>query len=272
MSDLNLNGSTILITGASSGIGLEFARQLGPRAKALILVARRGDRLNALKSELEARSSSLKVLVFPLDITDQKQVDQMLIEACAQVGVIDILINNAGMGDMGPFATSDWAKQVQMIELNIVALSYLTRQLIGPMIEKSSGGILMVSSGAALQSVPFLGLYSGTKHFVNGFTEALRAEVYSKGVVVTQLCPGPVATEFGLVADRGSGIGEATNFRISAERCVRIAIRGFEKKRAVVIPGWLPKIALTVAAIIPAPLMRFVLAQLARHQTRLQAL
>lgn len=272
MSRVHLDGATVLITGASSGIGLELAKQLGSRAKAVILVARRAERLEALKAELESRHPKLKILVFPCDITDQARVDEMLAQAHAAVGTIDILINNAGMGDIGPFATSDWAKQVQMMNLNMIALSYLTRQLIGPMIQNSRGGILMVGSSAAFQSVPFLSLYSATKYFVNGFSEALRAEVAHKGVVITQLCPGPVATEFGRVADRGSGVGEATAFRISAERCVREALVGFERGRAVVIPGWLPKIGLALVGLLPKPLVRFVLAQVARRQRLLQSL
>jgi uncharacterized protein len=259
-----IDDSVILITGASSGIGQEFARQLAFKAKALILVARRRDRLEALKDELLKRHTGLAVSVLTCDLTDLKAIDGMLAQAVREHGFIDILINNAGFGDIGFFERSSWPKLEAMIQTNIVALTYLTRKLVEPMVERKRGGILMVSSSAGLQSLPLFGVYSGTKHYVTAFSEALRAELSPVGIVVTLLCPGPVATEFEQVAAPDSKPRVPKFVELSAERCARIAINGFTKGRAMIIPGAGIRILMLLQGMTPRWVMRVIMGGVAR--------
>jgi short-subunit dehydrogenase len=255
-----LKQSQILITGASSGIGRALAFELGSHAKKITLVARRKDLLDSLKTELLGRYPQLKVETIACDLTKTAQIDQML----SQVGDVDVLINNAGMGDMGLFASSDWSKLEQMLQLNIVALTYLTRKLVEPMLERKRGGILMVGSTAGFQSIPAFGTYCGTKSYVNAFSEALRAETKHYGITVSQLCPGPVATEFEAVAKRSNDFDLPKFMEISAQECARQAIRGFLHGKAVIIPGFLPKVMISLNKIIPIFLYRAVTEQMAK--------
>ena len=260
---VHLDGSTVLITGASSGLGVEFATQLAPRAKALILLARRGDKLEKLKAELGATSPSCDVRVFSCDITNAKRVDEVL----SSLGFeIDVLINNAVVGDYGRFETSDWSKQEQMIALNITALSSMTHKLLPAMVRKGSGGILMVSSAAAFQAVPGLGLYSATKYFVSGFADVLRAEVGSRGVVITHLCPGPTETDFSKNAERGAGGIESPVGYQAADICVRQALHAFENNEAVVVTGLATKVTIAMLALTPSPLKRLAMSWYASKQ------
>lgn len=258
---LKIDDTSILVTGASSGIGLELAKQFAPRAKKLILVARREDRLLQLKQELQKRFPRLEVLVLPCDLADQKQIDEMLTKA----GDVDILVNNAGFGDIGYFASSDWTKINQMIQVNVTALTYLTRRLIGPMMERGRGGVMMVSSSSAFQTLPGFGAYSATKYYVDGLTEALRAEVVHSGVVITQLCPGPVATEFTDVAKREYEFLAPKFLRISAEKCARNGIRAFEKGKTLHIPALRQRLMVLSAEIVPRCVFRWIMARLAYH-------
>lgn len=256
---MKLHQATVLITGASSGIGAAIAKELAPQVGALILIARREERLLALKPELKHINSNLKVLTIPCDVTDHRQVDAMLARVSLELGAVDILINNAGMGDIGFFASSDWPKLEQMIHLNILSLTYLTRKLVGPMITRRQGGILMVGSTAGLQATPTLGTYSATKYYVNGFTQALRAELKSSNITVTQLCPGPVATEFLSLAQGNQPPMPHKFFEISAEQCAHEAVEGFKKGRAVIIPGRIPRLILFIHSLMPQICVRYVL-------------
>src|SRR5262249_43259366 len=134
-----LDGSVILITGASAGIGHALARRLAPHARALVLVARRADRLSALDLELRARHSHLRVLPVPCDITDRAAVDAMLAGLEREVSAVDVLINNAGMGDYGMYEQSAWPKIERLIQLNVIALAYLTRRLLPAMVARGRG-------------------------------------------------------------------------------------------------------------------------------------
>src|SRR5215831_12131459 len=199
---MKLNDLSALITGASSGIGSEFARQLANRARSIVLVARRSERLADLRDELLNRNPKLEVHLCVVDLADKAQIE-LLIDSLARDKIdIDLLINNAGLGDSGPFVKSDPIRNEQMALVNIVALTSLTRQLLPQMIAKRRGGILNISSSAGFLPIPSDAVYAATKAYVTSFSEALRAELRGTGVSVCAVCPGPVVTEFQQVAKR----------------------------------------------------------------------
>lgn len=245
----------ILITGASSGIGSELARQLASRAKALVLLARRTERLEQLAEELRSAHSKLTVFVQSCDLLDRAATDAALERIQREVGPIDVLINNAGLGDISMFDLSSWEKNQRMLDLNVTALTYLSHRLVPGMVERGRGGVLQVSSGFGLNFMPGFATYVGTKHYVTGFTECLRLEVASQGVVVSQLCPGPVRTEFEEVAADFETPKLPEFISISAEHCAKAAVAGFRRNKAIIIPGALMKITSTMSALTP----RFVL-------------
>jgi short-subunit dehydrogenase len=192
--------TTALITGASSGIGLEMARILARRNVNLVLVARREEILKQLKHDLE-KENAVEVRIFPVDLTDRAATDGIF-EELTQAGVtVDYLINNAGFGTFGPFAESDLEREQAMLDVNITALTRLTRHFLPGMLQRGRGRILNVSSIAAFQPGPLMNGYCATKAFVLHFSEALAAEVAGSGVTVTAFCPGPVATGFISAAD-----------------------------------------------------------------------
>jgi uncharacterized protein len=250
-----IDGATALITGASSGIGVAIARQLAPRVKKLILVARRAERMETLAAELVAAHPALVVEVEPCDLNDRTALASLADRSAADS--VDLLVNNAGLGDISMFDLADWDKTERMIEVNVRALAFLTHRLLPPMIERGRGGILNVSSGFGLAFMPGFSAYVGTKHFVTGFTESLRLELRRQGIVVTQVCPGPVATEFEEVAGNFTGQSAAL-VEISADHCARAALRGFERDRALVIPGLVIRAAMFLQAWSPRWIQRLL--------------
>lgn len=252
-----LDQGTILITGASSGIGREIARELAPKARALVLVARRGDRLTELRNELIARWPGLIVRTQPCDLTDPAAIDAMLKETTQDVGAIDVLVNNAGLGDIGLLEGAAWEKLHEIIQVNITALTLLTRRVLGPMRAQGRGGILNISSGFGLTWMPGMAVYVGSKHYVTGFTEALRSELEGSGVVVTQVCPGPVRTEFGQVAGTGSGTSVPAFLQQDAAACARQAVRAFRNGRALYVPGFWAGIMVAIGRLTPRAVTRW---------------
>lgn len=259
---------TALITGASSGIGEETARQLAPYAGRLVLVARRAERLDALKGELEALWPGLQVTTYAIDLLDAKARKKMIKWLGDEALEIDLLVNNAGLGDYGAFATSDWTKIHRILEVNITALTALTHDLLPPMIERGRGAVLNVSSIAAFFPVPNLAVYAATKAYVNSFSEAIRAELRGTGVSVTTLCPGPVETEFRNVADRESGdrMPAPDISKVSVSTVVRRGLLAVADDRPQVIPGWMLAIGIPLIAAIPLLLMRPVLNAMAKSK------
>lgn len=253
-----IDGGTILITGASSGIGRAFAQELAPRAGALVLVARRADRLQELAGALTTAHPRLQVHVHPCDLRDRAAVDALLARVAETVGPVDVLVNNAGLGQMGTVDRSDWGHLQTMIDVNVTALAQLTHRLVQGMVARGRGGILNVSSGFGLEFMPGFAGYVGTKHFVSSFSESLRLDVRSRGVVVTHVCPGPVDTEFIDVMGNPLRRPPPTLVRLSAQRCARVALRGFEANKAMVIPGMIMRMVLTVGAVSPRWLKRLV--------------
>ena len=258
---MKLDGSSALITGASSGIGREFARQLANRARAIVLVARRSERLADLRDELLNRNPNLEVHVRVVDLADKAQI-QLLIDSLAHDEIdVDLLINNAGLGDSGAFATSDPIRNEQMALVNIVALTSLTRRLLPQMIANRRGGILNVSSSAGFLPIPGDAVYAATKAYVTSFSEAIRAELRGKGVNVCAVCPGPVRTQFQQVAKRPGAQPEMRSriFFVSTEQVVREALAALEADRPLVIPGIAMKLAMLLTRLMPMPVVRLVL-------------
>jgi short-subunit dehydrogenase len=254
-----IEGCHALITGASAGIGREFARQLGARAATLVLVARRRQRLEELRDELATRRPKLRIEVHPADLSKDEAIDELLAWVESENLAIDLLINNAGLGDLGSFATSDPQRIDQIMLVNVAALTQLTRGLLPAMLARRSGAILNVSSSAGFLPIPNFAVYSATKAYVTSLSEALRSELRGSGVSVTALCPGPVRTEFNEVARRKPQAEVAREPEIayvSVEEVVAAALRGIERERAIVIPGLVMKIGMALVRLTPLPLLR----------------
>jgi uncharacterized protein len=256
---MRLEDCHALVTGASAGIGREFARQVGGRAARLVLVARREERLEELRAELLERHPRLQVEVRPTDLSQAAAVDALIAWATAQKPPIDLLINNAGLGDMGAFATADPEKVDRMMQVNMVALTRLTRALLPAMIAQNRGGILNVSSSAGFLPIPNFAVYAATKAYVTSFSEALRGELHGKGIHVSALCPGPVQTEFTDVARRqpaGPAPREPELAQVGVEKVVADALHGIENNQPIVIPGLVMKFGMLIVRLTPLPLLR----------------
>jgi uncharacterized protein len=258
--EMKLEGCNALITGASAGIGREFARQLAGRAKSLILIARREQRLDELRDELSQQNPKLAILFRKTDLANLAQVNELLAWLDREKIDVDLLINNAGLGDSGAFATSDPIRNEQMTLVNIVALTALTRHLLPRMIARRRGGILNVSSSAGFLPIPDFGVYAATKAYVTSFSEALRIELWGTGVSVCTLCPGPVHTEFQDVAKRpGSQPDTGPEFVfVPVEQVVRHALTALEGDRPLVIPGLPMKLGMFLVRITPMPILRLL--------------
>jgi short-subunit dehydrogenase len=257
---MKLDGCNALITGASAGIGLEFARQLASRARSMILVARRDERLVELADELQRAHPNLVVHIHKADLARLDQLHSLLESLDREKLEIDLLINNAGLGDSGPFAKSDPVRNEQMTLVNITALTLLTRHLLPHMIVRGRGGILNVSSSAGFLPIPGSAVYAATKAYVTSFSEALRAELRGAGVSVCALCPGPVVTEFQQVARRkGVQPDIGPNFLVvKVEQVVRDALATLEADRPLVIPGFAMKLLMFVGRLMPLVVLRWV--------------
>ena len=187
--------NTALITGASSGIGLELAKIHASKGGDLVLVARNKAKLDELKKELEAH---YKIAVYTIgkDLSVNNSAREVYDETTKQNIKIDYLINNAGFGDFGMFVETDWNKELQMINLNITALTQFTKLYLQDMVKRHSGKIMNVASTAAFQSGPTMAVYYATKAYVLSFSEAVDNEVSDKGVTITTLCPGATESRF----------------------------------------------------------------------------
>jgi short-subunit dehydrogenase len=230
---------------------MEIARKLGARAKTLVLVARRQARLEELSAELKKANPSLRVEILPCDLGNRAQANELALEIGRRGVDVDVLVNNAGVGLMGVFDRADPARVLSMLDLNVVSLTLLTAALLPPMVARGRGGILNISSGFGVAVLPSFAAYIATKHYVTGFTEALLADLTGTGVRVTQVCPGPVATEFEERIGNFTGMKSPAFLEISAEHCARAAINGFDRGRAMVVPGFMMRVLLAVNAMAP---------------------
>ena len=253
-----VDGGTILITGASSGIGRELAVALAGRARVLVLLARRTTLLVELATELRGRCPGLELVVLQADLSDEADVDRVAGEVRQRVGPVDVLVNNAGVGDEALFDRAEWRRTRQVLRTNVLAVAQLTQLLVPSMVARGRGGVLNIGSGAGLSVMPAGAAYCASKHFVDGFSEALRADLAGTGVVVTQVCPGPVESGFDAAAGAAGGIagGPPDFLKISAARCAKDALAGFERGAALVFPGRSYRIVMAMLPLLPRRLQR----------------
>jgi short-subunit dehydrogenase len=257
---MNLDRCTALITGASAGIGREMARQLAPRARRLHLVARRQTRLEQLRDEFAGNYPALEIHTHRVDLSNVTEVKGLADWLQAEQTDLDLLINNAGLGDLGSFVTAQPERLHEIILVNMNALTMLTRAVLPSMIARRKGAILNVSSCAGFLPISGFAVYAASKAYVTSFSEALRTELRGAGISVSALCPGPVHTEFTDVAYRaGAEQGHSPEFvHVSAERVARVGLHGIERNKPLVIPGAMMKVAMFFTRITPMPLLRLV--------------
>jgi short-subunit dehydrogenase len=258
-------GCTTLITGASAGLGAEFARQLAPYARELILVARRVDRLEALRDELLSLHPHLSIQIYGADVGREEQRTALADWLVSQNVKVDFLVNNAGLGDHGTFESSEWERVRAMLDVNISALTHLTHLLLPSMTAGGRAAILNVSSVASFFPLPNMAVYSATKAYVTSLSEALAIELRPRGITVTALCPGPVPTEFFSVARRSGGESVDAHydsmplFVVTPQEAVRTGLEAVIHDRARVIPGALLCIAVSAALLVPFFVTREIL-------------
>jgi short-subunit dehydrogenase len=246
---------TALITGASAGLGLEYARLFAADQHDLILVARRKDRLEALGAEL-TKAHGVQVQVIAADLMDPGGAKQVIVAVGNRP--VDFLVNNAGFGSNGPFASLDPAKETGQVMVNIHALVALTGAFLPGMIARQSGRVLNIGSTAGFQPGPFMATYYASKAFVNSFTEALWYELKGTGVTATVSCPGPTQTEFQAVADNQKtklavlGMMTAAEVAGAGYRAMhagkRLTVHGLTNKIAAGSTGFTPKVVLLAIA------------------------
>ena len=252
---------TALITGATAGLGEEFARQLAPVAARLILVGRRKERLASLSESLREKFPALAVETIPMDLALSSERVRLASHIIREEIPVNLLVNNAGLGDLGPFDTAEWERLEPMLSVNVAALTHLTHLLL-PMLRASSpAAILNVSSVAGFFPLPEMAVYAATKAYVTSFSEALRMELAPHGVTVTALCPGPVPTEFFDVASRNGETIRAMDrshpaLSATPELVVSEALKGLEADRPGVIPNALLATVVRAVRMLPFPLIR----------------
>ena len=237
---------TALITGATSGIGREFALQLAERGYRLIVTGRRVERLEELKSQV-----SVPVEIIPVDLSKRKECYSLLEKL--EDENIDVFINNAGFGVAGPFLETDVKKEVNMIRVNDVAMHILFKGILQNMNEVGEGYVLNVASSAGLiPGGPYMAGYYASKAYVVSLTRAVAVELKEMGsrIHVSALCPGPVDTEFNETADVVFALKG-----ISAKQCVSDALKGMDRKKLIIIPSLRMKFAMFFSRLLPAPLI-----------------
>jgi len=252
-----------LITGASSGIGEAFAHRLAEEGHNLVLIARSEDKLRALCDELKAKHKITAHFV-AIDLIDF-EADERLFRETEQHGLeVNFLINNAGFGSMGDFATLDLEKELEIINLNISALVALTHRYIKPMRERRSGTIINVSSAAGFQPLPFMATYAASKAFVSSFTEAIAEENRPFGIQVMALCPGSTKTNF----FAASGIDRPIQVKgqETVDDVVDTAMNSLNGKKSKVVSGWTNYLASLSTNFVPNALITRVVGKALRSK------
>jgi short-subunit dehydrogenase len=240
-----------LVTGASSGIGASLARELAKDGHDLVLVARRVEPMRALAEELKADGADS--IIMAVDLSQVGAAAGLVQDIKARGLAIDVLINAAGLGANGPFDASDPLRVSEMLQVNVVALTELTRMLLPDMVAKRRGRIMLMASTAAFQPGPQMAVYCATKAYVLSFGEAIAYELRDSGVTVTTLCPGATETEFADVAHAsGAALFKGSLLSVmTASDVAQIGYRGFGANRQVVIAGRINKIMAIVSRLSP---------------------
>ena len=241
---------TALITGASSGLGLEFAELFARDGWRPVLVARSGDKLHALAADLTTRYG-VEAVAIPLDLAQAGSAERLFDEVERRQIAVDALVNNAGFATFGLFAETSLGEEREELQLNVVTLTELTKLFLKPMLARNRGRIMNVSSSAAFQPGPFMAVYYATKAYVLSFSEALSAELEGTGVSVTCLCPGPTESGFQDRANMGAS-GLFKTLRVSkAASVARAGYRAMMRGKRLVIPGRMNQIVAFLPRLSP---------------------
>ncbi|MGF1522714.1 MAG: SDR family NAD(P)-dependent oxidoreductase [Leptolyngbyaceae cyanobacterium] len=248
--------TTALITGASSGIGAVFAEQLASRKYDLVLVARSQDKLRTIADKL-TQQHGIQTTVIAQDLTAPNAGKTVFTQLEEQSIVVDLLINNAGFGTYGEFAEGERDTYLNMIQLNVMALTELTHLYLPQMRSRRSGSIVNIGSTASFQPIPYFAVYAATKAFVLSFSEALWQECKPYNVKVLAVCPGPTETEFFKVADFPDSLGEQVEQNYTTpETVVEEALKALEQGHANVVPGgFLNQLLVNSARFLPRELL-----------------
>ncbi len=240
---------TVLVTGASSGIGLELAKCFAADGSRLVLVSRNTPALEALAGELR-RDFGAEAIVLTADLSSPAAPGEIFSELKGRGIVVDVLVNNAGFGAHGLFSELPLSRQLEMLQVNITALTELTCLFLPGMLERRGGGVLNIASVAGFVPGPGMAVYYATKAFVLSFTEALAGELAGKGVKIMALCPGPTETNFGRVAHAG----EIPLFRVASMSAKAVAFQGqktFRAGRVVSVSGWRNRLLVLLIRLTP---------------------
>ena len=230
-----MNRPTALVTGASSGIGLDLSRELAKNGHDVVVVARTVSALQEVAAELQKSGATAHVIA--ADLSRPNAAEDIVSELKRRNLEIDVLVNNAGYGLVGPFVENDLQREIDMIQVNIVALTHLTKLLLRPMVARRRGRILNVASTAAFQPGPLMAVYYATKAYVLSFSEAIADELRNSGVTVTALCPGPTQTGFAETAKMTESRLFTMMRPMSSAEVARLGYRGMISGKRLVIPG-----------------------------------
>jgi len=254
---------TALITGASTGIGFEFAKLLAADGYNLVLIARDEQKLREIAGSFPSKFN-ISVKIYPKDLSVTGDIENLVRQIREDAGTIEILVNNAGFGLSGAFVDSDLARELEMIQLNVVSMVIFTKLWAKEMVQRKGGKILNVASTAAFQPGPLMAIYYATKAFVLSFSEALAEELKESGVTVTALCPGPTATQFSKRAE----LEKSRLFKggivpvLDAATVAKIGYDGLSKGQCVVIPGLINRIGVFSVRLTPRKLVAQIAKQL----------
>lgn len=255
------NNTTVLVTGASSGIGYELAKLFAKAGYDLILTARRLERLNHLKESIEASISDIKITVFSEDLSTEHAAEDLFKKVKEQNLSVDILINNAGMGDLSYFPEADIEKLSKMIHLNILSLTKLSRLFISDIKSSEAGAIINIASTASFQPVPLMAVYAATKAYVKSFSLALEAELEedknNKAKIIC-ICPGVTETEF-FASANANPLGLPEGFIASSEEVAEFTLKTLQQgKSGVAVHGKMNSVLALLSRVLPANLSNAV--------------
>src|ERR1039457_937647 len=245
---------TVLVTGASSGIGLELAQRFAADGCRLVLVARKGIVLEALATELR-KDHKIQAQVITADLAQPESPARLLAHLQSAGLKVDVMVNNAAFGAQGKFVDLPLGRQLEMLQVNMTSLTHLTGLLLPGMVERRRGGVLNVASTDAFQLGPGMAVYYATKAYVLSFSEALAEELRGTGVTVTASCPGPTATNFGAAAHMQT-LGLVKKHSMSAEAVARISHRAFRRGKVVAITGFRNQVPAFLVRLFPRAAVR----------------
>ena len=251
-----------LITGASGGLGQEFAMQLAPHCRRMALVARREKSLRQVEEQLRDENPGLEVTVFPVDLTRAAARRDLIGQLSGSKWAPDLLVNNAGVGVDGEFVTGDWEQVQQMLGLDVGAVTHLAHGFLPDMLRSKHGAILNVSSLASLLPIPDFAVYAASKAYVTSFSEALRLELREHGIPVLAVCPGPVHTGFGETAGRQGAPKESPSrewFFVPKQEVVLDALLALQRDQPRTYPGLKVSLLAAGLSILPMALIRYLM-------------